>query len=487
MNNKQEIHEERITWAQFQARIQNSVVQVVSQVAVFNWCEPYRITEQQEVRGTGFFIDNDGHFITNAHVVNQAKTIWIHLPRFGKKLLFAQVVGFCPERDLALLRLDQHARSFLKQQSSDIVPLILGNSDTAQCTDLVFVFGYPLGQYGMKSSTGVISGRESGEGRTLIQISAAVNPGNSGGPLFNERGQVIGIAVYTVPSAQNIGYAIPINELHVVIDELYSQRLVRKALLGMQFNYASDEHAQLCKNPLPAGCYINKVFKGSLLDQAGVKPGDMLYELNGFRFDMFGEIAVPWNVEKITIYDLVSRLKIGEKIDLVIYRNGERLTFSINFELTRLYPIRFMYPEYEEIPYEVVGGMVVMQLADNHIPLLAPLSPRLLQYTEIENQGESRLVISHIIPGSVVQESRCFESGDIITHVNSVAVKEINDLVQAIFNNQAHLSLLTIKTEDDSFGVFSLKKIKDDENRLSRDFAYPVSSIGRWLLENNQL
>src|SRR5579864_7431121 len=98
------------SWAQVQEIMQNSVVQVISQVATFNWSEPYRVEEQHEGRGTGFFIDCEGHLITNAHVVDQAKTIWIHVPMLGKKPLFAHIVSFCPDRDLALLRIDAAGR-----------------------------------------------------------------------------------------------------------------------------------------------------------------------------------------------------------------------------------------------------------------------------------------------------------------------------------------------------------------------------------------
>jgi serine protease Do len=480
----QEINDERLEWARIQGMIQNSVVQIVAQVATFNWCEPYRVNEQQEVRGTGFFIDREGHLVTNAHVVDQAKTIWIHLPILGKKVLFAHVVGFCPDRDLALLRIDEQSRDFLRSLLGEIVPLTLGDSDTALCTDGVLVFGYPLGQYGIKSTMGIVSGRESDDGHALIQISAPINPGNSGGPVFNDQGEVIGVAVYVVPFAQSVGYAIPINELHVILDELYTQRFVRKALLGIQFNFASDEHAQLLGNPVPGGCYINRVYSGSLLEKVGVREGDMVYEINGFCLDVFGEVGVPWNRDKISLYDLVSRLKIGDQVDLVVYRNGVRHNFSFIFELVTPYPIRFMYPHYETVRYEVVGGMVIMQLTDNHLSILAPLAPTLVPYLEIENKVTPRVVITHIFPGSVVQQARCFDEGDVIAQVNGIAINTLEDVERALFAKKES-NLLAIKTDQRVLGVFSLDKIKNDEERLSRDFAYPISPIGLALLAGN--
>lgn len=481
MNANQKVYDEELEWADIQAIIQNSVVQVISQTATFNWAEPYRISEQQEVRGTGFFIDQDGHIITNAHVVDQAKTIWIHVPMLGKTLLFANVVSFCPDRDIALLRIDEQSRDFLKKELGFIVPLQLGDSDMVQSTDTVFVFGYPLGQYGLKGTMGIVSGRESDEGRTLIQITAPINPGNSGGPLFNEKGEVIGIAIYMVPLAQNIGYVIPINELKTILEDMYRQRFVRNGVLGIQFNYASDEYAQLLNNPLPAGCYINKVYAGSLLEKAGVCEGDMIYELNTFRLDSFGEVIVPWSQDKISIHDLVSRLKIGDTINLVLYRNGVGHALSFVFEMVPPYPIRFIYPAYEEVRYEIVGGMVVMQLADNHLVSLATLVPSLVRYIEVENKVEPRLIITHVFAGSVIQQSRCFEPGDILTHVNGIPVKTLDDFAKAFFLPLKN-KFFTMKTDDAVFGVFSLEKMKQDEKRLSRDFAYPLSRIGKALI-----
>ena len=111
----------------------------------------------------------------------------------------------------------------------------------------MLVLGYPLGQYRVKSSTGVVSGWESGAGRSWIQITAPINPGNSGGPLVNDLGQVIGIAVSAVFPSQNVGYAIPINELKMILENLHTQGLVRRANLGLAFNFGSDALAKFLR------------------------------------------------------------------------------------------------------------------------------------------------------------------------------------------------------------------------------------------------
>ncbi|HEV2601833.1 MAG TPA: trypsin-like peptidase domain-containing protein [Candidatus Babeliales bacterium] len=483
MKQVQLLFEGQRTWLGVQEAVQHSVVQVVAQVATFDWIEPYRVDEQQEARGTGFIIDVEGHVITNAHVVDQAKTVWIHVPAFGKKVIAVDVVSFCPDRDLALLRIKPEGREFFKKQLGSIIPLTLGDSDSVQRTDNVLLVGYPLGQYGVKTVTGIISGRESGDGRTLLQITAPVNLGNSGGPLINEYGEVVGIAIAMVFLAQNIGYAIPVNELKAVLEDLYKNKFVRRPTLGVRFNYATDECARYFGNPVPSGFYINTVFPGTLLEKAGVLAGDMLYEFNAYALDSFGEVIVPWCSDKLTIHDLVARVKIGDQIGIILYRAGKRIELSFTFDLVPSYAIRMMYPLYEPVDYEIFGGMVVMQLVDNHIPLLAENAPSLIDYSKMEHKVGPRLVITHIFPGSVIQQGRCFTSGFIITQVNGMAVATLSELSHAIVQNRDK-EFVTIKTEDGILGVFLLRAIVEDEVRLSSDFSYPISPVMEELLKD---
>src|SRR5438128_2166755 len=95
-------------WTRMQDVIQNAVVQVFAQVGRFNWVEPYKIEEQGENRGSGFIINEDGYIITNAHVIDEAKRIWVHIPVLGRQTVHVEIIGFCPDRDLALLRILPH-------------------------------------------------------------------------------------------------------------------------------------------------------------------------------------------------------------------------------------------------------------------------------------------------------------------------------------------------------------------------------------------
>jgi serine protease Do len=461
-------------WDKLQKVIHNSVVQLFAQVAEFNWLEPYKVRREYERRGSGFFINDEGYLITNAHIVNEAKTMWLQIPSFGRKPLFADVVGFCPERDLALLRLKEKDREFIQSQIGTIPWLSLGDSDTVERTSKVMVLGYPLGQYRMKVATGIVSGRESAAGRIFLQITAPVNPGNSGGPLLDDNGTVIGVAIAAASHAQNVGYAIPINELKLILDDLYTTPFVRRTYLGASFNYSSDEQASFFGNPLPAGFYVNKVFKNSLFETAGIQAGDMIYEFNGYRIDTYGDAQVPWSGDKISIFDLVSRLKIGDEASLVIYRNGKRNEIHFAFTLTDPYPIRWIYPEYEKVEYELFGGMVIMQFEENHLPPLIKLMPYLVKYNKMENKVDPILVISHIMPGSYAHQLRNLMPGFTISEINGTAVNTLAQLRDAL-STSLQTGFVTLKTTDDVFVVFSLKKILEQEPQLAKGFVYQIS------------
>lgn len=476
MDAKKEVYlvQEGAFWAKIQSDVQNAVVQVFAQVGRFNWREPYKIKEQYENRGSGFLIDERGFVITNAHVIDQAKHIWTHVPVLGRQPLEAHVVGICPDRDLALLRITDEGLQSIREKMGGIPFLNFGDSDFVQRTDSVLVLGYPLGQYRLKSTTGVISGCESIYGHSLLQITAPVNPGSSGGPMLNVRGQVVGITIAMVPIAQNVGYAIPINELKIILDDLFTERCVRKPFLGARFVYASDEKARFLGNPVPPGLYVGTVFKGSLLEEVGVREGDMVYALNGFRLDFYGETNVPWSLDKVSFYDLISRMKVGDEVHFVVYRAGERKDIKFTIEIKQPFAIRRRFPDYEPIEYDMIGGLVVMELADNHFPFLILDAPELIRYQRPEEKLDSVLVVTHMLPGSYAHQLRTLKPGIIITQVNG---KKVNTLVdwKRLIQKSLESGLISLKTDTDVLVVFSLEKLLKDEQRLSSAFAYPIS------------
>lgn len=465
---------EGMFWGEVQLASQDAVVQVFAQVAGFNWKEPYKVEEQYENRGSGFFIDENGYFITNSHVVEDAKFVWVYISALGRQPLYAEIVGICPSQDIALLRLKQESVRSVREQLNKIPYLELGDSDYLQNTESVLALGYPLGQHRLKSTTGIVSGRELVFDRSFIQMTTPINPGSSGGPVLNARGQVVGIIAAAMPLLSNIGYAIAINDLTIILDELYVNKLLNKPFLGVAFVRADDEKARFLHNPIPSGLYVSKVIVGSLFDKVGIQVGDMLYEINGLVLDAYGETEVPGYFGKLSIFELLARIKIGAEIYLLLYRNGEKLEKKITFVFEDIFKIRQMYPNYEHVGYETFGGMVIMELTLNHIPLFSEDTPELFNYHLPENRLESRLVITHILPGSYTHQLSMVGVGDIIQEVNGKSVNTLTDLQKYILQD-VESDFLTVKTEQGVFVVFSIQKLLDDEVRLCKDFVYPMS------------
>ena len=148
-------------WESLQPQIKDTVVQVFSQIANFNWVEPYKTPNQGQATGTGFFINERGDIATNAHVVDEAKAVTIQIPSFGKRIFDVEIVGVSPDRDMAILRLHDNEVEDIKKVLGKIPYLELGNSDEIKRASEVMTLGYPLGQQSLKSTTGVVSGRES--------------------------------------------------------------------------------------------------------------------------------------------------------------------------------------------------------------------------------------------------------------------------------------------------------------------------------------
>lgn len=470
-------------WRPVQERVRDTVVQIFTQVYVIDFLEPYKTPSQGTMCGSGFFINADGYLITNAHVVNQAKLIWVQLPSLGKMIIDVEVVGISPERDLALLKVTDGGLEIIRKELGAVPFLSLGDSDLVRRSDDVLALGYPLGQ-SFKSTTGVISGYE----QHLIQTSAPINPGSSGGPLLNINGEVIGVNCSGITEAQNVGYAIPSATVKTVLNDLYHIKLLRKPFLGVRFNNSSEALTKFLGNPLPGGCYVIDTVKGSTLDRAGIKCGDMIYEINGHSIDMFGEMNVPWSEDKISIIDYPLRLSIGDTITLVIYRRGERKELNVTFNHTELPAIHRVYPGYDKLDYEVFAGMVVQELTLNHVHMLAEHVPGLAKYTEMRYQSESVLVITHIFRDSQLFRARNLPVGTTINEINGVRVKTLADL-RSVFKDSAQREFLTIlasdnvtRTTDNVFVVLEMDKILDEETRLSCDYRYPMTETTKEIL-----
>jgi S1-C subfamily serine protease len=467
-------------WAEIRSGLKDSVVQIFCHAGEFNWLEPYKSPTQREGAGSGFFVNDKGYIVTNAHVINQAKAITMQIPALGKERLDATIVGVCFDRDLALLKISPEDVEKIKKAVGRIPYLKLGDSSKVSGGNDVMVLGYPLAQQCLKSTKGVVSGRE----RQLIQIDAPSNPGNSGGPVVNVHGEVIGILSSGFTDAQNVNYIIQVNELKVVWDNLFNppaNKLIRKPFLGVFYNIGSNSLSKYLGNP-DGGCYITGVYKDSLLDKVGIKSGDVIFEVNGNAVDFYGEIKLSGSEDKIGLTDYVSFLPLDKDIKMSVYREGARKDFKFKFTQSKLPEIRLMHPDYEKIDFEVFGGLVVMQMARNHTPYLLMAAPDLIKFEEAKNQTEPILIITHVLADSQAARSRLLAPGTIISEVNGVAIKTLQEYRKAI-RKSMDSGFLTLKTSNDIFVAFDLKKVVQDEMRLPQIYRYPLSDVVQELIK----
>lgn len=471
-------------WRPVQDMVQDTVVQVFSHVSAIDILKPYAQPGQASSAGSGFFISDDGYLITNAHVVDQAHSIWIQIPSLGKEILDVDMIGVSPERDLALLKLTPASHEKIVRVLGAIPFLKLGDSNSVYRSDEVMALGYPLGQQTLKSTTGVVSGRE----QQYIQISAPINPGNSGGPLVNIRGEVIGVNSAGIREAQNVGYAIPINTLKIILPDLFKVKLLRKPFLGVFFSSATEALVEYLGNPAPGGCYIVEVIPDGNMDRAGIKRGDMIYEINGMPVDRFGEMNVPWSEDKLSIADIVNFLTIGDIVNIVFYRNGKRMETSIQFDYSSAGSIKRIYPGLEELEYEIFGGMVVMELTKNHIAILKDLAGGLAKFAEFRNQQDPVLVVTHVFGNSQAHRSRLLFPGTTINEIAGIRVKTLDDFRNAIrlASGGKFLNMLVsdnvARSSDNILVVLPMRALLEEEEKLSRLFRYNITPFTEEIL-----
>jgi S1-C subfamily serine protease len=316
------------------------VVQVTSTSLVNVPADPFfgnlfPTQQQQRSLGSGFVIDKAGHIVTNYHVVSGAKRVNVSFSNGAS--MKASIVGTDPSSDLAVLKIDASSRAF--------TPLPLGNSDDMHVGDPVVAIGNPFG-LDRTVTAGIVSAIQRAitapNGYTIdhvIQTDAAINHGNSGGPLLNSRGQVIGVnsQIETGDSGSGgnvgVGFAIPSNTVKTVIAQLIREGRVERAFIGISATPITRDLARVFRLPVSKGLLVQSVQPGSGAASAGLKAGTTPVVLAGESYNLGGDIIVQADGTPIAslnrLRDVVASKKPGDKIRLVIYRAGKKTTVQV--------------------------------------------------------------------------------------------------------------------------------------------------------------
>ncbi len=262
--------------------------------------------------GSGFIIDEKGIVVTNNHVIADAEDIIVRVN--GDKEFKAKVIGADPLSDIAVLQLNTKEK---------FIPVKFGDSDNARIGDWVIAIGNPFGLGGTVTS-GIISARNRSIGLSryedYIQTDASINSGNSGGPLFDMNGDVIGIntAILGRNGSIGIGFSIPSNSAKIVIDQLIKFGETKRGWLGVRIQDVTKEIAEVEKLDEARGALVASVAQDSPSDKAGVKAGDIILEFNGEKIQEMKELPI-----------IVARTEVGKKVKVKIWRNKKEITKTI--------------------------------------------------------------------------------------------------------------------------------------------------------------
>ena len=343
---------------------------------------PHRTPQRVPSSGSGFIVDEQGHILTNNHVVSNATDITVTLN--DKRTFKATVVGTDPETDVAVIKIEGDHLPYLR----------LGNSDAIRVGDWAIAIGNPLGMLRGSVTVGVISARGRSDlqifGGTpnfqdFIQTDASINFGNSGGPLCDIQGEAIGINTAINPSGQGIGFAIPINLAKHVADQLVAHGKVARAWLGVQLADLTPEIAEGFGIKSENGVVISSVLKDQPAERAGLRRNDVIVEFDG---------QPVTDLQKFRLK--VADTPVGRRVPLVVLRDGKRVPVSVTLgprdqtvvasngsgppvEPARTEGIaglrvRDMTPE-EKTQAEVKNGVIVTDVKDESAADDAGLSP----------------------------------------------------------------------------------------------------------------
>ena len=295
--------------------------QVVGVTSEVNYTNFFGMTSSSAVSGSGFIVSENGYIITNYHVIEYAYTggqdvtVILH---DGTRYT-ASIIGVEESNDIAVLKID----------AANLSAATFGDSDSLSVGETVYAVGNPLGELEFSMSTGHVSALdraiktgESADSINMFQIDAAVNSGNSGGPVYNTRGEVIGVvtAKYSDTGVEGIGFAIPINDASSIAQDLVTKGYVTgKAYLGVRLDERYNSlYSQY--SGMPLGAYVYSVDAQSSAEAAGIQPGDIITRLGDAEISGYDDLRTA-----------VKRFSAGDTTDLTLYRAGESMTLSVTF------------------------------------------------------------------------------------------------------------------------------------------------------------
>ena len=389
---------------------------------------------QSSALGSGFIINEKGIIVTNNHVIEGAEDIVVQVN--GGKEFKAKVIGADPLSDIAVLQLDTKDK---------FIPVKFGDSDKARIGDWVIAIGNPFG-FGGTVTSGIISARNRSIGLSryedYIQTDASINSGNSGGPLFDMNGDVIGINTAILGRSGNvgIGFSIPSNSAKIVIDQLIEFGETKRGWLGVRIQEVTKEIADVEKLDEPRGALVASVAENSPSEKGGVKAGDIILEFNGEKIQEMKELPI-----------IVARTEVGKKVDVKIWRNKREITKKITLgrlETSEDFKVKAKVEEKAPSIESTIESLkiTVRKLNNEDVKLRKiPNQTNGLIITKIENDSP---LINSIEVNSIIieaQKKRISSADDLNKIVKQVLNTNQKTILLVVFNNQNQRRYIGIK------------------------------------------
>ena len=380
--------------------------------------------------GSGFIIDEKGIVITNNHVIQDAEDIIVRVN--GDEEFKAKIIGADPLSDIAVLQLETDKK---------FIPVAFGDSDKARIGDWVIAIGNPFGLGGTVTS-GIISARNRSIGLSryedYIQTDASINSGNSGGPLFDMNGDVIGIntAILGRSGSIGIGFSIPSNSAKIVIDQLLEFGETKRGWLGVRIQDVTQEIADVEKLDEPRGALVASVADNSPSAKAGIKAGDIILEFNGVKINQMKELPA-----------IVAKTKVGTNVKVKIWRNKKELTKNVL--LGRLETSEDFKVTEKSSPVESTIEnlkITVRKLNNEDISQRKlPNQTKGLVITKIENDSplSSSIEVNSIIIEA--QKKKIKTANDLDQIVNEVLKSNQKTILLVIYNSQNQRRYIGVK------------------------------------------
>ncbi len=374
-----------------------------------------RRPHKQRSLGSGFIINKEGYIVTNNHVVKDADEIVVILK--GGDEYPAKVVGKDAKTDIALIKIEP---------KNGLPVCRLGDSDKSRVGDWVLAIGNPFG-LGHTVTAGIISakGRELGAGPydDFIQTDTAINPGSSGGPLFDMAGNVIGInsAIYTRSGGyQGVGFAIPVNLIKNIITQLKGEGEVTRAWLGVLIQQVTPEIQESLDLSTRKGALVADVVEGGPADKVGIKRGDVIIRFNGEEVGSQHELPT-----------MVAYLPVGKKVKVILIRDGKEKNLTVVLEQMK-----------EE---QVLSGKSSEQVQEDVGLTVQDITSEIAKQLGLKDQ--KGVLVSDVSAGGLAAEAG-IRRGDIILEVNRSRVANVESLTEIMKRDKDKRSILFLINRD---------------------------------------